>query len=130
MAMLLPQVDEVHLLSSLTGFEALLRGKKVTCYGQPFFAGWGLTDDIIPVPRRTRRLKLDELVAGALIEYPAYISRTTGRFTTPERALDELNAWKKSASSAPTSDKLGRWFRREQARLVRMPGTLFAIRRK
>lgn len=39
-------VDEVHTISSLTGFEALLRGKKVTCYGLPFYAGWGLITDI------------------------------------------------------------------------------------
>jgi capsular polysaccharide export protein len=90
---LLQEIDELHTLTSLSGFEALLRGKKVVCHGQPFYAGWGLTDDIIPPARRDRRLTLDELVAGVLILYPAYVSRTTGRFTTPERALDELLAW-------------------------------------
>lgn len=94
MGALLPQVDELHTLTSLAGFEALLRGKRVVCYGQPFYSGWGLTIDMIPVARRTRQLTLDELVAGALILYPTYISRTTGRFTTPERALDELLAWR------------------------------------
>lgn len=69
MGELLPQVDEVHTLTSLTGFEALLRGKRVVCYGQPFYAGWGLTEDVLPVARRTRRLLLDELVAGTLILY-------------------------------------------------------------
>lgn len=94
MGALLPLVDELHTLTSLAGFEALLRGKRVVCYGQPFYSGWGLTIDMIPVARRTRQLTLDELVAGALILYPTYISRTTGRFTTPERALDELLAWR------------------------------------
>lgn len=94
MGELLPMVDEVHTLTSLTGFEALLRGKKVICYGQPFYAGWGLTDDIIPPERRSRRLALDELVAGALLLYPVYVSRETGRFTTPEQALDELLTWR------------------------------------
>ena len=87
-------VDELHTLTSLAGFEALLRGKTVVCYGQPFYSGWGLTSDMIPVARRTRQLTLNELVAGALMLYPTYISRTTGRFTTPERALDELLAWR------------------------------------
>jgi capsular polysaccharide export protein len=128
MGTLLPQVDEVHLLSSLTGFEALLRGKEVTCYGQPFYAGWGLTHDIIPVPRRTRRLTLDMLVAGALIAYPTYISRTTGRFTTPERALDELSEWRSDIESAWGSRKLVTWFRRQQAKMVRTPGSIFGIR--
>jgi capsular polysaccharide export protein len=94
MGTLLSAVDEVQVLTSLAGFEALLRGKKVTCYGQPFYAGWGLTHDIMPPARRTRRLTLDELVAGALILYPTYVSRVTGKFTTAERALDELLEWR------------------------------------
>ena len=94
---LFEQVDEVHVLTSLAGFEALLRGKPVTCHGSPFFAGWGLTHDTHPNSRRTRRLELDALVAGALIAYPTYVSRTTGRFTTPERALHELAHWEHSA---------------------------------
>ena len=93
MGHLLTQVDEVHTLTSLAGFEALLREKKVVCYGLPFYAGWGLTEDRLVLNRRTRQLTLDELVAGVLILYPTYISRTTGRFTTPERALTELLAW-------------------------------------
>jgi capsular polysaccharide export protein len=95
MGELLAAVDEVHVLTSLTGFEALLRDKKVTCYGQPFYAGWGLTYDLIPHPRRTRRLTLDELVTGTLILYPTYVSRTTGKFTTAETVLDELINWRK-----------------------------------
>jgi capsular polysaccharide export protein len=94
MGELLGQVDEVHVLTSLAGFEALLRGKAVTCYGQPFYAGWGLTADKIPPARRARRLALDELVAGALILYPRYMSRADGRLITAEQALDELLAWR------------------------------------
>ncbi len=91
---LLQQVDELHLLTSLSGFEALLRGKAVVCYGQPFYAGWGLTRDLLPIERRTRRLNLDQLVAGALLLYPRYVGRTSGRSTTPEQALDELLQWR------------------------------------
>lgn len=99
MSAMLSAVDEVHVLTSLAGFEALLRGKRVICYGQPFYAGWGLTTDMVPVARRTRHLSLDALVAGALILYPTYISRSmAGRFTTPEQALDELLAWRKAAA--------------------------------
>jgi len=94
MDQLLAQLDEVHVLTSLAGFEALLRGKQVVTYGQPFYAGWGLTRDVCRPERRTRRLQLDELVAGVLILYPTYVSRITGRFTTPERVLDELLAWR------------------------------------
>jgi capsular polysaccharide export protein len=99
MSSLLDAVDEVHVMTSLAGFEALLRGKRVVTYGQPFYAGWGLTSDLIPPLRRTRQLTLAELVAGVLIDYPVYLSRCTGRFTTPERALDELLLWREEGSS-------------------------------
>lgn len=93
MSRLLEVVDEVHTMTSLAGFEALLRGKIVTTYGQPFYAGWGLTEDMLPLERRDRKLLIDELVAGALVLYPIYTSRITRRYTTPERALDELSMW-------------------------------------
>ncbi len=93
MGAMLTLVDEVHVMTSLAGFEALLRGKLVTCYGQPFYAGWGLTRDIVKIARRTRSLTLDELVAGVLIRYPLYLSRNGKQLLTPEQALDELSAW-------------------------------------
>ncbi|WP_028694866.1 capsular polysaccharide biosynthesis protein [Pseudomonas cremoricolorata] len=66
------QVDALHTLSSTAGFEALLRGVPVVTYGTPFYAGWGLTKDHQPLPRRSRRLTLDQLVAGALLRYARY----------------------------------------------------------
>jgi len=92
MAALLDEVDEVQVMTSLAGFEALLRGKKVVCHGAPFYAGWGLTEDVLAHPRRTRCLELDELVAAALILYPLYIGARGP--VTPEHALDALQAWK------------------------------------
>ncbi|XDZ51457.1 capsular polysaccharide biosynthesis protein [Neisseriaceae bacterium CLB008] len=80
-------VDAVHTMTSLTGFEALLRGKKVACYGAPFYAGWGLTEDYVALPRRTRVLALDELVAGALLCYPSYVHPKTGRLLHADQAL-------------------------------------------
>lgn len=106
---LFSQVDEVHVLTSLSGFEALLRGRRVTCYGQPFYAGWGLTADILPISRRMRRLTLDELVAGALVLYPYYLGRTSARQITPEEALNELLTWRERAGrEAPWWRKLFR----------------------
>jgi capsular polysaccharide export protein len=85
MAPLLDQVDAVHVLTSLTGFEALLRQRDVTCHGMPFYAGWGLTRDLAKVPdRRGRRLTLDELIAAVLIVYPRYLDPVTGLPCTPE----------------------------------------------
>ena len=95
--LLLENVDEVHVLTSQFGFEALLRGVPVTTYGQPFYAGWGLTQDEDLPPsvqaRRTRTLNLDQLVAGTLLLYPIYVSRITDCFTTAEQALHELQHW-------------------------------------
>ena len=91
MATLLDAVDEVHTLTSLTGFEALLRGKPVITYGQPFYAGWGLTTDHNRPHRRTRILPLDALVAGTLILYPRYIDPATHLPCGPETLLDRLS---------------------------------------
>lgn len=97
---LIDLADVVHVMTSLTGFEALLRGRKVHCHGLPFYAGWGLTTDAMTCPRRQRRLALDELVAATLILYPRYVSMTTGRPCTPEQTLDELIAWRNQDSGA------------------------------
>lgn len=90
MAELLEQVDEVHTLTSLTGFEALLRGVSVSTYGMPFYAGWGLTVDHLECKRRTRKLSLAQLVAVTLILYPLYINPDTGERITPEAAVELL----------------------------------------
>ncbi|MCR2074901.1 capsular polysaccharide biosynthesis protein, partial [Campylobacter lari] len=80
--------DEVHTITSTSGFDALLRGKKVVVYGKPFYAGWGLTSDLHEIPRRTRMLSLEELVAGVLILYPRYIHPKNKNLCEVELALD------------------------------------------
>jgi len=89
---LIESATRIATMTSLTGFEALLREKPVTTYGQPFYAGWGLTDDMFPVPRRTRRRSLDELVAAALILYPRYLDPVTALRCTPELLIERLAA--------------------------------------
>lgn len=99
MAALLPEIDEVWTITSLTGFEALVRGKKVTTLGAPFYAGWGLTTDLGPVPRRRLRREdgslqprpdLIHLVHAALIAYPRYWDPVSRRPCPPEVALERL----------------------------------------
>ncbi|EAK9999112.1 capsular polysaccharide biosynthesis protein [Campylobacter lari] len=80
--------DEVHTITSTSGFDALLRGKKVVVYGKPFYAGWGLTSDLYEIPRRTRVLSLEDLVAGVLILYPRYIHPKSKNLCEVELALD------------------------------------------
>jgi capsular polysaccharide export protein len=119
MSSLLARVDGVHVLTSLTGFEALLRGLDVTVHGLPFFAGWGLTRDLAaPLSRRKRKLKLAELVAGTLILYPRYLDPITERPCPPETLLQRFaDGWK------PRLTWLIR-LRRLQGRIARRLGTV------
>ncbi|WP_253064297.1 capsular polysaccharide biosynthesis protein [Cobetia sp. Dlab-2-AX] len=87
---LFEQVDHVHTLCSLAGFEALIRGVPVTTHGLPFYAGWGLTNDLVECPRRTRHLSVDALVAGALIEYPVYVAPEHGHLCNAETVVTIL----------------------------------------
>ncbi len=78
-AALIEHTDEVWTITSALGFEALLRGKPVTCLGMPFYAGWGLTRDLFPEPaRRTARPTLAALAHAALIAYPRYVDPVSG----------------------------------------------------
>jgi capsular polysaccharide export protein len=75
----LEHVDAVWTMTSLLGFEALLRGVPVTTLGAPFYAGWGLTIDRGDVPPRRRAdLSLEGLVHATLIDYPRYFDPKTG----------------------------------------------------
>lgn len=116
MAPLLDAVDAVHVLTSLAGFEALMRGREVTCHGTPFYAGWGLTRDLGVVPgRRTRTLTLDELVAGVLILYPRYLDPVTGLPCPPEVLVGRM-------ASASATNRLS-WIapvRRWQGRMLNL----------
>ena len=92
MAALIDMVDELHVNSSQAGFEALLRGKRVSVHGVPFYAGWGLTRDLGAVPsRRTARRSMDELVAAALLLYPRYLDPVTGLPCPPEVLVERLS---------------------------------------
>jgi len=88
-AALLDEIDELHTLTSLSGFEALLRRVPVTVYGRPFYAGWGLTRDVVPWDRG-HLLTLEELAAGALILYPRYLDPLTRLPCGPETVIDRL----------------------------------------
>jgi capsular polysaccharide export protein len=88
--MAIAHADEIHTMTSLAGFEGLLRGKHVVVYGRPFYAGWGLTEDRLDFPRRTRRLECDALVAASLILYPLYVDPLTRLPCTPEFLLERL----------------------------------------
>src|SRR3546814_12710661 len=56
----LDTVDHVYTITSLSGFEALLRGIRCTCLCAPFYAGWGLTAERQPPTIRNRRLTIEK----------------------------------------------------------------------
>ncbi|MCB1754093.1 MAG: capsular polysaccharide biosynthesis protein [Gammaproteobacteria bacterium] len=121
---LIEAVDKVYVVTSQMGFEALLFGKQVVCFGVPFYSGWGLTDDRGPVPaRRNCKLSLAKLVYDSLIRYPVYVHPDTGKRAEVESIIDWLcfqkrqltgkhevilavgfSLWKKAWLSAYTSD--------------------------
>lgn len=92
---LLDEVQEVWTLTSLLGFEALLREVPVTTLGVPFYAGWGLTQDLGEVPpRRHARVTLEALVHATLIAYPRYFDPVTRLPCPPEVVVQRLSEGK------------------------------------
>jgi len=89
---LLAEVQEVWTMTSLLGFEALLRDVPTTCLGTPFYCGWGLTNDLGRVPARRRaRPTLNGLIHAALIDYPRYFDPVTKQPTPVEVIVDRLS---------------------------------------
>ncbi|MBP3194384.1 MAG: capsular polysaccharide biosynthesis protein [Cardiobacteriaceae bacterium] len=109
--------DEVHTISSLAGFEALIRGKKVVCYGAPFYAGWGLTQDLRAIQRRTRRLTINQMLAVVMMKYPLYIDPNSGNSISPLRAAQILRLEKSKAQAFANADT-GTRYKEKFRRLV------------
>lgn len=119
-AALLDRIDAIHVLTSLAGFEALMRGCEVVTHGVPFYAGWGLTRDMGPVPdRRSRRRSLDELVAATLILYPRYLDPVTRLPCEAELLVERI-----AAGQAVVRSPLIR-LREMQGRMKRLMGRTF-----
>jgi Capsule polysaccharide biosynthesis protein len=87
---LMPQVDEVYVMVSGVGFEALMAGKTVRCFGVPFYAARGLTIDMVQPSRPRRPLSIEELVAGVFLQYHQFYDPDSKEPTTPEAALEGL----------------------------------------
>lgn len=108
--------DELHTMTSLSGFAALLHGKKVFWLWPAILRRMGLTHDEHCTDRRTRRSSLTDLVWQALIAYPTYIH--------PQRlepmAVEEAVQWLRNAPrgemniSSKAFDRLIRQYRKLQ----------------
>jgi capsular polysaccharide export protein len=82
----------VYTVSSQMGFEAILAGHRPQVFGLPFYAGWGLTDDQTPHPRRRRKLTRTQLFAGAMLLYPRWFDPNREQLCTFADALDHMEA--------------------------------------
>lgn len=89
---LLARARAVYCVSSQFGFEAILAGHRPVLFGQPFYAGWGLSHDHQPLARRNRQLGADQLFAGAMILAPLWYDPCRDRLCTLETAIDQLEA--------------------------------------
>ena len=82
-------VDRVYVVSSQLGFEALMADLPVTCFGMPYYAGWGLTDDRVACRRRSARPTLEQLFAALYFDYARYVSPDGARISF-EQAVSDL----------------------------------------
>jgi capsular polysaccharide export protein len=113
---LFARVNRVCTLTSLGGFEALMHGTAVSVWGLPFYAGWGLTDDVLANhafirERRCKQLDLETLIHGALVHYPRYISKRSGLSCSVETVLNEIETITNQPSMPLTLEQqLFRWW--------------------
>ena len=113
-SILLNEVSELWTMTSLTGFEAILRGVHVVTTGAPFYAGWGLTQDLGDVPpRRRAKVSLAGLVHATLIDYPRYFDPNTGMPCPVEIAVERL-----SSGDIPKPNRLNRLVSKLQGALA------------
>lgn len=106
-------MDEIHVVTSQVGFDALLRNKKVICYGVPFYSNWGITEDYKKIERRTKKrtikdvfvvisLKLTEYInpftkrRGELLDVLEYISLQKRHSKLKEVTFFKTKLWKKT----------------------------------
>jgi len=87
---LFDMVEEVYVATSGMGFEALMAGKKVHCYGVPFYSGWGITEDRIAIERRSRRRSIEDIFHIAYIECSRYFDPDKGHKVEVEDIVDYI----------------------------------------
>ncbi|MEM0950285.1 MAG: glycosyltransferase [Pseudomonadota bacterium] len=83
-------VDTVYVGTSQMGLEALFAGKKVVCFGVPFYAGWGLTDDRKLVAHRDRARTLEDIFHYFYVWYTIYQVPGCSIPSTAADALDYI----------------------------------------
>ena len=89
---LLEGCNKVFCVSSQLGFEAILAGCEVHCFGMPFYSGWGVTwDRFENRPFRRNTANLEAVFAVAYIDYSFCIDHTTKTFLDIHEAINILS---------------------------------------
>ncbi|WP_168201338.1 glycosyltransferase [Qingshengfaniella alkalisoli] len=97
---LFEHVDTVYVGTSGMGLEALFAGKRVVCFGAPFYAGWGLTDDRREIPHRHRSRSLEDIFHAFYIWYTIYHVPGAPVPSRIEDALDYIEKYRPVALPA------------------------------
>ncbi|WP_299926652.1 hypothetical protein [Sulfuricurvum sp.] len=102
---LLEYFDVVYTKTSQMGFEAILLGKKCVCFGMPFYAGWGLTDDRVECKRRMQNRTVEEVFAAAYILYSHYYNPYLKRSSNIIDTIQEIVRQRKIMQNSSKQDK-------------------------
>ncbi len=90
----LKQAHRVYVGTSQIGYEALLCDTAVTVFGNPFYAGWGLSDDRALgggcSERRTATRTVDELFHVAHVMMARYLNPITGELWQLHECLSHV----------------------------------------
>ena len=114
---LIEAVDKVYVVTSQVGLEALLAERKVVCFGAPFYAGWGLTDDRVKLDRRHARPTREQLFAAIYFDYSRYVSPVTCHEISFEEAVgwivnEQRQTLGAKATPTNTSNRIARWLKK------------------
>ena len=102
---LLEHFDTIYTKTSQMGFEALILGKKCVCFGMPFYAGWGITDDRVSCERRNRQVPVEEVFAAAYILYTRYYNPYQKRPSDIIDTIHEIVRQRRMGQNRPPKDK-------------------------
>lgn len=109
--------DRVCTMTSLSGFEALVRGKKVSVYGSPFYAGWGLTEDYLKFPERQVALTIEALIWVVLREYCSFVNWDTRLLTSAELVIKVITL-ERSKSKLDAVNLRSKWLSRQVRKMM------------
>lgn len=114
----------VYTVSSQFGFDALLAGCAVTCFGAPFYAGWGLTDDRLAIPRRNVKRNITEISAAVYLRYCHYFDVWRRNPVDVLTAIDQLDFLRRRflANASPVIGyRIARWKRKAVSTMLDGP---------